>query len=286
MSYFSFFPTRHQYPLFLINETKSKQQIVPVSFPDFFRQVSLDHVGVNDSSFYYNTIKILDGERPDQLSYRLYGTAEYYWTFFIVNDSLRLGENLQWPLSYKNLERKVDIDYSGQTIISFKNRNFKGIKNPFSFSIKPKLTGKFQIGEQVVGLISKVRGTVVNIRPEFGQLILKGIITVDLPFFSAGESVFGETSGDSIICDSALLSSEAPFEYYDPVTGRRINNRNFIMTDETLPTNGISSITYREHFRNINDKLKTIRVLKPSSVKKFSNKFKETISRQPVYSIR
>ena len=42
---------------------------------------------VDDVSAYkFYTVK--NGERPDIVSDRLYGTPDFYWTFFIVNDFL------------------------------------------------------------------------------------------------------------------------------------------------------------------------------------------------------
>jgi hypothetical protein len=280
MSYFSYFPTRNNHPVFLINDENTKQVPLNITFPDFFRHIGLSHFGANDANFYYDKIQILDGERPDQLSYRLYGSTIYYWTFFLLNDNLRLGEGLQWPLSQKQLEKKIAIDYEGQTIVSYGNKNITPIKNPIVYTKRESLVNKFQIGERVRGLLSKVEGTIVNIRPEMGQLITKDVSTVlDEQFFRVGETVLGLTSSDTMICDSALLNYAAVYKYFDPVTGREINNRNFIITDETQPTNGISSITFEEHLKQINEQLRVIRVLKKDSIRNFVDTFKQLIKR-------
>jgi hypothetical protein len=54
----------------------------------------------------------LNGERPDNLSQRLYGTPDYYWTFFIANDDLKTGLS-SWP--------KSDSELSQHTTNQFKN---------------------------------------------------------------------------------------------------------------------------------------------------------------------
>jgi hypothetical protein len=280
MSYFSNFPKKTNYPVFLINEENTQQIPLNITFPDFFRHVGLKFFGANDSHYYYDKIQILDGERPDQLSYRLYGTVQYYWTFFLINDNLRLGEGLQWPLSQKQLERKIAIDYDGQTIITYGNKNITPIKNPIAYTKRDSLAGKFEIGERVRGLISQVEGTVINIRPEMGQLITNEITSIlDEQFFQVGETIYGLSSHDTTICDSALLNYAAVYKYYDPVTGREINNRNFILTDETQPTNGIDSISFADHLRQINEQLRVIRVLKKNSIRTFNDNFKRLINR-------
>jgi len=281
MSYFSHFPIRNDYKTFLTNDENTKKIELNILFPDFFRHIGFSHFGANDSQFYYDKINILDGERPDQLSYRLYGTTQYFWTFFLLNDNLRLGENVQWPLSNKQLEEKIAIDYDGQTIITYYNRNIKPIKNPIAFAKRDSLVGKFQLGERVKGLVSQVEGTIINIRPEVGQIITNEINTIlDDQFFKVGETILGLSSNDSILCDSSLLTYAAPYKYLDPITGREINNRNFILTNKTEQTNSITSISFGDHLRQINNQLRTIRVLKKSSVKVFAEKFRKLIKKE------
>jgi len=64
---------------------------------------------------YYN---ILDGDRPDIISYKLYGTIDYYWTFFILNNSLREGLLAAWPLSENNLQNMIEREYGKYSVLS------------------------------------------------------------------------------------------------------------------------------------------------------------------------
>ena len=38
---------------------------------------------------FYQTVEIIDGERPDLLSQRLYGTPDYHWTFLLLNPQIK-----------------------------------------------------------------------------------------------------------------------------------------------------------------------------------------------------
>jgi hypothetical protein len=72
----------------------------------------------NNSTFYtYHDIH--DGERPDTVSYRIYGNPNYYWTFFILNNELRAGLNGAWPLSINQLERMLEAEYDPYSAITF-----------------------------------------------------------------------------------------------------------------------------------------------------------------------
>ena len=37
---------------------------------------------------YYQTVEVIDGERPDHLSKRLYNTEQYHWTFLLLNPQI------------------------------------------------------------------------------------------------------------------------------------------------------------------------------------------------------
>lgn len=55
----------------------------------------------------YKIVETLDGERPDNLSQRLYGTPDYYWTFFITNDNLKDGIEA-WPKAQNEVQAYID----------------------------------------------------------------------------------------------------------------------------------------------------------------------------------
>ena len=78
---------------------------------DYFRYVDVVEKFADDL-YSYQKVDILNGERPDNLSQRLYGTPDYYWTFFIANDDLKTGLS-SWP--------KSDSELSKHTTHQFKN---------------------------------------------------------------------------------------------------------------------------------------------------------------------
>lgn len=284
MSYFSQFPLRTDYKISLVNSDLTKEIEVGVSFPDFFRHVSLAYPKVNDGKFFYEQVKILDRERPDQLSYRLYGNEKYYWTFFIINDKLRLGEAIQWPLSYEQLTEKMNREYSGETIVSYKAGFIKVLKPVLAFSKDNYLYNKFRIGETIRGEISNVSGTIANIRPEFGQIAVKNIIPEGSRFRS-GEYVVGEDGTTKIVCHESVRSADAIYKYIEPSTGRDVDCRNFIQTDETNSFSGLNSMTFRDYYYRMNENLSNIRVLKKSSVLEFATEYKNLIRRNPKPSL-
>lgn len=82
------------------------------------RAVILNSNRIQDDSALYTYYDIVDGERPDVVSHKLYGTPDYYWTFFITNDTLRDGYLASWPLSYQNFTLMIDREYGPYSALS------------------------------------------------------------------------------------------------------------------------------------------------------------------------
>lgn len=280
MSYFDLFPNRTDYPVWFVDEQMTNRIKVNLSFPDFYRFVALLYSNQADADYYYNTVQILDGERPDQLSKRIYGTTQYHWTFFLINDHLRLGESLQWPLSFSNMDSKINHEFDGFfTITSFYFKHLKGFLPRLTRSrLQKDITKLFRIGEMIKGQLSNVRGTLFDIRPEFGQFILKDVVSLSADTsFRQGESILGETTGDSIICDFVIRTADSIYQYLEPATGREINCRNFMLTDSNHTTSGLDAVTYREYIHNMNDSLRSIRVFRPESARRFIEFFRKQV---------
>tara|TARA_B110000196_G_scaffold317342_1_gene330319 strand:+ start:146 stop:1186 length:1041 start_codon:yes stop_codon:yes gene_type:complete len=84
---------------------------------DYFRYVDVIDKFAYDLYSYQN-VDIIDGERPDNLSQRLYGTPDYYWTFFIVNDDLKNGLS-SWPKSASELSKHTTNQFNKLSAFRF-----------------------------------------------------------------------------------------------------------------------------------------------------------------------
>jgi hypothetical protein len=82
---------------------------------DIYRHVDVNDVLIDNAST-YTYYEIKDGERPDTVSSRLYGTPDYYWTFFVANDTLKSGLN-SWPMSYTQFREWIDQEYSDYSVM-------------------------------------------------------------------------------------------------------------------------------------------------------------------------
>ena len=90
---------------------------VKTDLTDMFRYVDVKE-GLIDNITTYTYYEILEGERPDVVSNRLYGTPDYYWTFFVINDNLKNVLN-DWPKSYRQFESMLDQNYADYSTLIF-----------------------------------------------------------------------------------------------------------------------------------------------------------------------
>jgi len=139
----------------------------------------IDQVKAN-GAFYQDYI-IPSGERPDTLSFRLYGTTDYYWTFFLLNDHLRESG---WPLDNEDVLPHAEHSYPHRVITSRSNLATK----PYDF----------KVGALIVGSETGTIGNIIKRNLSLGQLVVNTIgatytVTEDFPL-TVGETGSAEIS--------------------------------------------------------------------------------------------
>lgn len=117
---------------------------------------------VSDNTSFYETYTIMDGERPDVLSYKLYGTTDYYWSFFLLNEKIRIQG---WPLGNQEVYTKAMEYYPNTTLLTTDPMFGEFYKNdivatePFATpGFKAKILEKnYDLGQLIVQPIREVR---------------------------------------------------------------------------------------------------------------------------------
>ena len=82
-------------------------EISPTAIQNLSKSTNLINQIADEISAYIE-YEIKDFERPDTLSYNLYGTSEYDWTFFLMNDNLK---ERGWPRTLQSLYEAAEKDY-------------------------------------------------------------------------------------------------------------------------------------------------------------------------------
>ena len=64
--------------------------------PDILRRVKL-RAGIRSGSFLFDNYDVVDGERPEDIAFKVYGDAELHWVILMTNNVT--DRYYQWPLS-------------------------------------------------------------------------------------------------------------------------------------------------------------------------------------------
>lgn len=147
-------------------------EISPAVFQNMTTYVDLVDQ-LSDEASFYEFYNIPDGYRPDNLSQLLYGTPDYYWMFYLLNDKLRTQG---WPLNEVDVYAKAKIYYPNDVLFtdqSFYKEFYLGDivcspdtnSSPLTFSnpaYKARILEKnYDLGQIIVKPIKEVRSITI-----------------------------------------------------------------------------------------------------------------------------
>jgi len=236
----------------------------------------------------YRQFTIPDGARPDICSQKLYGTPDYYWTFFIMNDFLHDGMST-WPMSQQDLFQYINTEYNGVAIETRPNivRNTDGGIVDFRNS----LAGRFQVGETITGGTSLATGTLTKKDIYLNQLIVQDVTG---SFLGDGlgnslEAIIGGTSTDSVASWKVYNYADAPHHWFKAgdTTESQVSNANFFSTTDDVNTNLILQegseaapefTSNRNFLFDQNEARSKINIIDPNYIERFAETFEELIN--------
>lgn len=98
--FFKFFPNRN----YIFDRTS-------VQIPDLFRRVHPTSKFVNSTLLEFHRVR--DGEKPEDISFDLYGNVEHYWTILLINDVIDPYKD--WLMDYNTLYEYALEKYGSQS---------------------------------------------------------------------------------------------------------------------------------------------------------------------------
>ena len=185
---------------------------------------------------FYNSFEIKDNERPDTLSYLLYGTTDYYWTFYFLNQDLRESG---WPLTERELLPLAKTSYPN-----------------FVFTTADDISTTFLSGETITGNSSGAVGTIRQKKLDMGQII----VSVTSGTFLDTETVFAGTEENINKTLTNVTEQYNAVHHYENTDGeyQDINPYTFNSgASSFIPITNLNRMVLR------NDELRTIDVFKP-----------------------
>ena len=108
--YFNYFPKTSYY---LSDDTTSLDTVTNI-----MSRFSIDATSKEQLTMYYK-YDISDGETPEIVADKLYGSPEKHWIILSVNNIK--NPQFDWPLRYNDLTKYIDIKYRGATYANTAN---------------------------------------------------------------------------------------------------------------------------------------------------------------------
>lgn len=204
-----------------------------------------------DDVSFYSYYNVVNGDRPDLISEKLYGTTEYYWTILLLNKHI--------VNTYEDLPKEYNIE-----LIRYLEGRYPG----YALKLKPgqTLAGKFNIGETVTNLT--YTGTITGKYPSLGYVTID--LTSEDSFPLSQEFILtGQTTGDTVIISNTMPYYMAPHHYED-------ENGQWVLW--TNPTSSIVSIL--EYESAINDERSQLKVIRPEQIYDVATEFERQMRRQ------
>ena len=192
---------------------------------------------------------ILSGDRPDVVSHKLYGTMDYYWTFYLMNDHLKLSG---WPLNNDEILDQVKSKYPNRVLTT-----------------TSEIGALFPVGQVIEGQSSSAIGEIVKRNLDLGQLFVK--LTQGTKF-TAGETIsYVDTSATG--SPTRTLSITGETEQYNAVHHYEDNGVQVDIDPFSGPGVSLTPITYRDRLESRNDALKEIVVIRPEQITAIVSEF-------------
>jgi len=196
---------------------------------------------------------ILSGDRPDVVSFKLYGTMNYYWTFYLMNDHLRLSG---WPLNNDEILDQVKSKYPNRVLTT-----------------TSEIGALFPVGQVIEGQSSSAIGEIVKRNLDLGQLFVK--LTQGTKF-TAGETIsYVDTSATG--SPTRTLSITGETEQYNAVHHYEDNGVQVDIDPFSGPGVSLTPITYRDRLETRNDALKEIVVIRPDQITTIVSEFQRFV---------
>lgn len=226
---------------------------------------------VNDDLTYMQYYTIKDGDRPDTLSYKLYGTTDYHWTFYFMNEHIRESG---WPLTQHEIEVQLAKNFP-YLVVTSNCKDQEGAK--LNSDVDDDNIGAiFLEGTSVTGRETSHNAIIVERHIDIGQFILQPLTSADT-FVGDSFLRYNPGDGEQTLQIVELTDHKNGVHHYEDSSGTWIDINPFEITTRT--PSGITTVTFEDNFRNKNEELQQIKVLRKEVVKTIASEYFKSFKR-------
>lgn len=217
---------------------------------------------VQDNLSVYTNTTVLSNERPDTLSYRIYGTTDHYWTFYLMNEKLR---EQGWPLTDKRIYEKSEEIYDGY----FGKLEFADL-SAYS-TLMQQISSLYPVGESVNLVTSGALKRAATVKSK--NLQNAEIYFTSSAILSSDTIVSVEYADTTNSYNFSAFDFEFNGTHHYAKTGSAVE---YDLVDD--PTDPGTPVTFQENFVAVNEDVREIRIIKPDEIERVVGEFKRLVS--------
>jgi len=205
---------------------------------------------IADDISFYTYYNLVNGDRLDTISQKIYGTPEYYWTIFLLNKNI--------INTYEYVAKEYNFE-----LIEYLSEKYPG----YALKLAPEqtLANKFQISEKVS--FASYEGILTNKFTSLGYLTVDVTSENNFPL-NQTFTITGETSGDSVEIANVVEYYNAPHHY-------ETSDGEWVLWNNLLGT----PVTILEYETSINDTYSQLKVIRPDKIYNITSEFERQMGR-------
>lgn len=199
---------------------------------------------------FYRKYHMDTNERPDTLSYKLYDTPDYHWTFYLINDDIRESG---WPFP----------EYMAYEVAKKRFPNTCILTQELD-----KLITSFKIGDYVKfpsGESLPIIARDLNV----GQITLKGTLSRD----NTNKIAVLQDNSATIFINRQVSEELGVHHYADP-DGKWVD-----IDPREEPAEGLNPVTFYQYLRDYNEKLRVINIIKSDAIARIASEISRKLSK-------
>ncbi len=233
---------------------------------------------IREEQVFYQSYYIQENQRPDQLSYEVYGTTDYYWTLFLNNEHLRING---WPLNNSEIYERAKKYYPNKVITT------NGVSlsplgtNPISVS--PNFIAGSWVHIPQGGIIAKLlkvdqnlfalhldNKTTTTVGPDYGYSV--GDAVNFISDIDANYMILDPSYTPAVIDQTTIQSVYDGWDaihHYENSSGDWVYptyQTNAPHLTDWNSVNTYQSVSYFQRMTELNDEMRTISIIRPENV--------------------
>ena len=227
-----------------------------ITIKDFFRKSSID-ANATEAIIDYTYYELQEGDRPDVVATKLYGSGDLHWVFFLVND---WANYYDWWKDQRTFEKYMSHKYRGKYAVASASTDI------VSRTGDPPLVSKFLIGESVTA--TEATGTVIKVDPSHNRIAIGDVV---------GDFSSKTITGTSILPGQAAAyrHSFTPTSVIDMVDG--VDHYYLGSLKRNTFKSGYLPKTHWEAEFEANEEKRKIKIIRPTMVDRVVSQFEKVM---------